>query len=241
MRLSACLLTFNEDRWIDLCIEHMYDYVDEIVCLDGGSTDNTISILRRYNKVSYYVIPQPTAERGGKGWNEGDRRNILQDSACGDWILVLGCDELLDDAVWENLDDWLSKYPSVLGYGFYRINYIYDLNHHKPIHQPPNGGEVRIFRNVEGIKWETNNAHNFLCFKGQRMYDRSDVINTRYLIHHMHRIGIRGHKPEFDRRNGPGHYMKEDYVKKPGFQKTEDNNYFREIKYPLILKEKGIL
>jgi len=238
MRLSACLLTFNEDRWIDLCVEHMYDYVDEIVCLDSGSTDNTISILKRYDKVRYYVIPQPEGPRGTPGWHEGDRRNIIQDAAYGDWILCLGCDELLDDAVWENLDMWLAD-DKVLGYGFYRINYIYNLNYHKPIHQPNNGGEVRLYRNVEALSWETSNAHNFLQLGGKRMYDRADVTNTRYLIHHLHRTGIRGHKAVFDRRNGEDNYMPEDYAKKPGFQKTIDNQYFRKIKYPLILKDKG--
>lgn len=240
MRLSACLLTFNEERWIDLCIEHMYDYVDEILCLDGGSTDNTLKILDRYDKVHYYVIPQPAQSRGCVGWNEGDRRNIIQDVAHGDWILCLGCDELLDDVVWEELDDMLDK-KDILGWGFYRINYYYNFEYHKPIHQPANGGEVRIYQNLPDVQWETGNAHNFLRYGQQRMYDRSDIVNTRYLIHHLHRIGIRGHKAVFDRRNGEDNYMPESYVQNSGFQKTADNNYFREIKYPKILYDKGII
>lgn len=240
MKLSACLLTFNEDRWIDLCIEHMYSYVDEIVCLDAGSTDKTIEILKRYEKVKYYIVPQPSQNRGCDGWNEGDRRNIIQDVARGEWVLCLGCDELLDDVVWENLNKWLDN-EKVLGYGFYRINYFYSFDYHKPIHQPANGGEVRIYRNLPNIRWTTNNAHNVLRFNNVRMYDHLNVINTKYLIHHMHRVGIRGHKPVFDRRNVGSNEMTKEYVETKGFHKTKDNNYFRLIKFPSILYEKGVL
>lgn len=240
MKLSACLLTFNEDRWIDLCIEHIYPYVDEIVCLDAGSTDKTIEMLRNYKKVKYYIVPQPSQNRGCDGWNEGDRRNVIQDIACGEWILCLGCDELLDDIVWENLDKWLND-EKVLGYGFYRINYFYSFDYHKPIHQPANGGEVRIYRNLPNVRWETNNAHNFLRFNDIRMYDHPNVINTKHLIHHMHRIGIRGHKPVFDRRNINSNEMTKEYVETKGFHKTDDNLYLKQIRLPSILHKKGVV
>lgn len=253
MRLSACLLTFNEDRWIDLCIEHMYDYVDEIVCLDAGSTDNTLSILKRYDKVRYYVVPQPSPLRGRPGWHEGDRRNILQNAARGEWILCLGCDELIEDAAWQHIDAWLNN-EDALGWGFYRINYMYNFEWHKPIHQPPNGGEVRIYRNLHNVKWEVNNAHNFLrYYKSEdaanrnleqfsvRMYDHPKVTNTKYLIHHMHQIGIRGHQPVHNRRDEKPGIVTEEYVRTHGFHQTKDNKYFRPIKYPQILYDKGVI
>jgi len=253
MKFSACLLTLNEDRWIDLCIEHMYDYVDEIVCLDAGSTDKTLSIISNYDKVRYYTVPQPSSLRGSPGWHEGDRRNILQAAAKGDWILCLGCDELIEDAAWQNIHDWLNN-DDVLGWGFYRINYMYNFDWHKPIHQPNNGGEVRIYRNSPRIKWEVNNAHNFLRYYSDqhsanrnlhhnsvRMYDHPNVINTKYLIHHMHRIGIRGHDPVHNRRDKVPGIVTEEYVKTHGFYRTKDNKYFRPIKYPKILYDKGII
>jgi glycosyltransferase involved in cell wall biosynthesis len=218
----------------------MYDHVDEIICLDAGSTDKTIQILKRYEKVKYYIVPQPSQNRGCSGWNEGDRRNIIQNVAKGEWILCLGCDELLDDTVWEQLNCWPAN-KSILGYGFYRINYFYSFDYHKPIHQPSNGGEVRIYRNLPEIKWETSNAHNFLKCDTTRMYDHPNVINTKHLIHHMHRIGIRGHKPVFDRRNIKSNEITKEYVETKGFHRTKDNKYFREIKYPEILYDKGIL
>lgn len=253
MKLSACLLTFNEERWIDLCIEHMYDYVDEILCLDAGSSDGTISILNKYDKVKYYIVPQPSSLRGQPGWNEGDRRNILQNTAKGEWILCLGCDELIEDEAWDNINNWIND-DNVLGWGFYRINYIYSLEWHKPINLPDNGGEVRIYKNSPLIKWEVKNSHNFLrCYNEQKsadrniysrsvtMYNHHNVHNSKYLIHHMHQIGLRGHKPVYDRRHEDPKTITEEYVRTHGFNKTKDNEYFRPIRYPKILYDKGLI
>jgi glycosyltransferase involved in cell wall biosynthesis len=219
----------------------MYDHVDEIVCLDAGSTDNTVKILKKYNKVKCYVIPQPDTGRCGLGWNEGDRRNLLEDSAKSEWVLVLGCDELLDDTVWSHLDSMLNN-DIVVGWGFYRINYYYNFEYHKPIHQPPNGGEVRIYRRNLGMEWEDNrNDHVFVKYEGRRLYDHPKVVNTKWLIHHMHRISLRGHQAVHDRRNQNSQKVTEEYVKTQGFHKTADNKYVKPIQLPSILYEKGIV
>ena len=106
MKLSACLVCFNEERWIDICIESMLPYVDEIICIDGGSTDSTINILKRYKKVKYYIIKQPPQRY--KEYSEGERRNIINDLASGEWIIHMDCDELFEDSVWDHLNEWLS-------------------------------------------------------------------------------------------------------------------------------------
>jgi len=238
--ITACLLTFNEERWIDLCIEHMYDYVEEILCLDGGSTDRTVDILNKYNKVRYYVIPQPSESRGCVGWNEGDRRNILQDAARTEWILCLGCDELFDDALWDNLGTMLAD-PDIIGWGFHRINYFYNFKYHKPVHIPNNAGEVRIYRRLPQIRWETKNAHNFLLFNGKRLYDLDNVKNTGLLIHHLHRVGIRGFKPEYDRRRPGSFIIEEDIINSSKFITIGMDKRYKEIKLPSILKIKDIV
>lgn len=242
MRLTACLLTFNEERYIDICLDSIYPYVDEIICLDSGSTDNTVNILKKYPKVRCYVVPQPSERRSYTGWNEGDRRNITNDLARGEWILHIDSDEVLDDETWGHLDDWFSD-DAVVGYGFYRINYFYNFDYHKPIDQPTDGGEIRIYRNSPEIKWGTNNNHNYLHFRGQRLrtYRPPIIKKTYHLIHHMHRINIRGHKAIHDRRDVCPTVITKDYVETKGFCMTADNNYVRPIKLPSILYEKGVV
>lgn len=242
MKLSACLLSLNEDRWIDICIESMLPYVDEIICIDGGSTDNTINILKKYKKVKYYVIKQ--SPQRYKEYSEGERRNIINDLASGEWIIHMDCDELFEDSVWNYLNEWLSD-DEVIGYGFHRINYYYNFDYHKPIDQPPDGGEIRIYRNSKEINWSKNNEHNLLYFRGKRLRSYGDPIikKTYHLVQHLHRVGMRGYPPEHDRRDTKSRIITKDFVDDPtkGFKRTVDNNYVRPIKLPSILYKKGIV
>lgn len=244
MKISANLMTFNEDRWLDICIENMYPYVDEIVVIDSGSTDNTINILKKYDKVRFYVVPQPgynTTQRRPIGWNEGDRRNILKDLSKGDWILALGCDELLDDAVWPNLDSWMVD-PSIDGYGFMRINYHYNFDWHRPVGDPKNAGEVRFYRNIPEIKVQTNNNHNYILYNNTLIHNHPKAKNTYYLLHHCHHTNFRGHKAMWD-RGRDGSYINLDDLKRKGFHMTKDNRYRHKkpIVLPKILKDRGII
>ncbi len=52
-KISAVIITFNEERNIKQCLESLIDVVDEIIVLDSFSTDQTESICRLYN-VRFY-------------------------------------------------------------------------------------------------------------------------------------------------------------------------------------------
>ena len=45
-RISACTITKNEEKNIARSIESYKDYVDEIIIVDTGSTDNTVSVAK---------------------------------------------------------------------------------------------------------------------------------------------------------------------------------------------------
>lgn len=48
-KLSAVIITFNEEKKIAGCIESLIGVVDEIIVVDSFSTDKTEEICRRYN------------------------------------------------------------------------------------------------------------------------------------------------------------------------------------------------
>lgn len=248
-KISACLLTLNEEYILDLVFKQIEDYVDDIVILDGGSTDGTVKMAKAHKKTKVFVIPQP-GERYGLGWNEGDRRNIIEDAATGDWILCLGCDEFLDDNFYDNIEDFLNVDEKTVGWGFFRINYLYSLDYHLPIHQPPNGGEVRLYRNTPKLRWTMDNKHNFIKYNNEKLIKDCKpplVYNTKLLIHHVHRIGIKG-KPAIDRRDPNSEKAKnvipaferleklEDGVKNGRIHKYSDRKYSGSMEYPRIFK-----
>ena len=49
LKLSAVIITFNEERNIEHCLQSLVGVVDEIVVVDSFSTDQTKSICERFN------------------------------------------------------------------------------------------------------------------------------------------------------------------------------------------------
>jgi glycosyltransferase involved in cell wall biosynthesis len=56
-KLSAAIITFNEERNIRRCIESLLPITDEIVVLDSNSTDGTRSICEEYSLVRFHAQP----------------------------------------------------------------------------------------------------------------------------------------------------------------------------------------
>ncbi len=86
--ISAVILTFNSEMTIKKTIHSLSDVVDEIVIVDSGSTDDTVTLsMSLSDKV--VVVESP--------W-EGSfstQRNIGIDRAQGKWILMIDSDEYL--------------------------------------------------------------------------------------------------------------------------------------------------
>jgi glycosyltransferase involved in cell wall biosynthesis len=49
LKLSAVIITFNEERNIEQCLQSLITIVDEIIVVDSFSTDNTKMICERFN------------------------------------------------------------------------------------------------------------------------------------------------------------------------------------------------
>lgn len=98
--LSACMIVKNEQHTIERCLNSLRDVVDEMIVVDTGSTDDTISIARRYGARVYEFA-----------WDNdfSHARNESLRHATGDWILVIDADEHLDDAKKQGLRAFLER------------------------------------------------------------------------------------------------------------------------------------
>jgi len=86
MKLSLCLATYNEEKFIHYPLDSCIDWVDEVVVVDGGSTDKTVQILKSYGKkVKVFAESNPPMFHINK------QKAI--ERAKGDWILQLDADE----------------------------------------------------------------------------------------------------------------------------------------------------
>ena len=102
--LSIVIMCKNEKRCIERClssIKKQLQIEDELLIIDTGSTDGTLSIIKT-------ITPQ--AKIYEEKWKEdfSDIRNIAIDKAEKDWIFFVDADEFLEENTLGNLRTLLS-------------------------------------------------------------------------------------------------------------------------------------
>ena len=55
-KISACIISFNEEKKIEDCIKSLLPVADEIVIVDSLSTDKTVEIARKYTDKIYEQV-----------------------------------------------------------------------------------------------------------------------------------------------------------------------------------------
>lgn len=86
-RLSATIITRNEEKNIGRCLEALKGVADEIIVVDSYSTDRTLDICRRYGcKIT---------NREFQGF--GSQRQYATGLTTNSYVLSIDADEVLDD------------------------------------------------------------------------------------------------------------------------------------------------
>lgn len=84
MKISAAIATYNEEKNIGYCLKSVKDLVDEIVIVDGSSTDKTVEIAKSFGAKVLVAENVPIFHIN---------KQKAFDMATGDWILYLDADE----------------------------------------------------------------------------------------------------------------------------------------------------
>lgn len=93
VKISAVIITFNEERNIERCLQSIKGVADEIVVVDSFSTDQTEAICKNHN------VRFITHEFKG----HIEQKNWAKDQASNDYILSLDADEALDEKLKESV------------------------------------------------------------------------------------------------------------------------------------------
>jgi glycosyltransferase involved in cell wall biosynthesis len=88
MKISATVITFNEEQHIKKCLDSLCEVADEIVVVDSFSTDGTEAICKSYEKVKFI-------KHAFEGYIE--QKHFDMEQASHNWILALDGDECLSD------------------------------------------------------------------------------------------------------------------------------------------------
>lgn len=143
IKLSLCMIVKNEGAFLEQCLQESRKFVDQIIVIDTGSTDNTMAIAYKYAD----IIKE-------KEWEDdfAAARNASIKDATGDWIIFLDADELLP------ADDGYRLKEVLDSQDFHSIDGILVTIHSYLKEKGGDAAEtnqsIRVFRNLPPIHFE---------------------------------------------------------------------------------------
>ncbi len=178
-KISACIISFNEEKKIEACLQSLQPVVDEIVVVDSLSTDRTLEIAGKYTDKIF----------NQEFLGHIEQKNLAIEKAGNDWILSLDCDERLSKelqhsilAIKDRLDDGDAYCMSRKTFYIYRW-----LNHcwYPDI-------KTRLF-NRNTSRWGGTNPHDHIETRGNK------VVRLKGDIQHYSFDSISDHLQTIDR------------------------------------------
>jgi glycosyltransferase involved in cell wall biosynthesis len=163
MKISATIITFNEERNIARVIESLR-CCDEILVLDSGSNDRTVEIAAK--------LGARVEEGSWHGY--AAQKNIAAELAANDWILSLDADESLSEALEAEIWQIKKSGPQFDGYTVPRLaQYLGRWILHSGWHPDR---KVRLFDRRKA-KWVGDFVHESVTVVGSVGHLKSNVLH----------------------------------------------------------------
>lgn len=114
--VSVVLATFNEEKNLPLCLDSIKNLADEIAVVDGGSSDRTVEVAKKYG-AKVVVTNNP------ENFHINKQKAI--DLATKDWILQLDADERVTPELSKEIQSKIRNRESKInGYWISRKNWF---------------------------------------------------------------------------------------------------------------------
>lgn len=174
-RLTVCLITKNEERFLGRCLESIRDVAQQIIVVDTGSTDATREIAAQAGAEVYSFV-----------WCDdfSAARNAGLERATGDWILVLDADEELLEGQREKFLRLLQDSAAIA----FRLPLIDEGHEAEGVNYVP-----RLFRNAPGVYYAGYvHEHVFLSVDSLRQkWGLDNKLGDATLLHHGYTTEMR--------------------------------------------------
>lgn len=167
IKLSAVVLTKNEERNIKNCLESVYKWADEILIIDDMSTDNTLDIARKYTD---RIISK-------KMDLEGVHRNFAYSQSKNIWVLSLDADERATEELKTEIEEAVKEGVKYNGYTIPRRNFIgnYWVKYGGWYPSP----QLKLFRK-DKFRYEEVGVHPRAFMDDPCGHLKSDIIHYSY-------------------------------------------------------------
>lgn len=165
VKLSVAMATFNEEKNLGDCLEAVKSWVDEIVIVDGGSTDKTVGIAQSYGATVIQTDNPPIFHI--------NKQKAL-DACHGEWILQLDADEIVDANLRDEILAVITSPKAKDAYYMPRKNFFIG-------HWLSKGGQypdylIRLFRNGKG-SFPSKSVHEQIAVTGSVGYLKHPLLH----------------------------------------------------------------
>jgi len=174
--ISAALATYNEESNIVDCINSLKHLADEIIVVDGTSSDRTAQLAQRLgakvitttNKAMFHI-----------------NKNMAINASQGDWILLIDADERISGELAQEIKKRVGESPRENGFWINRRNWFLGGYLKKGGAYPDS--VIRLFREGKG-KLPEKSVHEQVKIIGKVGHLKNDIIHmadpsfARYLL-----------------------------------------------------------
>lgn len=185
--LSVVIITKNEALNISRCLESVKDIADEIVVVDGFSTDKTAEISKSYG---HKVILNEF-----KGY--GDQKQFAVDQAKNDWVLSIDADETVTDELKNEInllfrtgnEGGNDQLLEINGYYIpFSMFFMGRIMKHSGL---GNEFHLRLFNRTKG-GFTRSEVHESIEVEGDKKKLSGKIIHRSYrdIAHHLEKINI---------------------------------------------------
>ncbi len=231
MPISAIILTYNEEKNIERCLEHISSWVNEIIIVDSFSTDRTLEIAKRYTDKIYRNKYEGHPQQWQWTLSNVELKN--------DWVFAIDADFRITEELWREIFVRFSSLTDDIS-GFY-------VRHKEVFRGRPilHGGMypnywLRLFnkKKVSIDNADLVDIHFYVDGKTEKL--EFDVVeqnskddNIFFWIEKQNRFAKRYAIEEIKRRK----YKSEDYIVSPNFfgSLNQKKLFFKKIWYGLPL------
>ncbi|RJR34742.1 MAG: glycosyltransferase [Desulfobacteraceae bacterium] len=178
--ISACMIVRNEEKYLPSCLRSIRHYVDELIIVDTGSTDNTISIAESFGARVYH---HPWENHFSK------HRNQSFSYAIGEWIFYIDADEELLPGSGEALLEAVRAEEDVDAVAVV-LECIFDRGQSRAYNNA-----IRLFRNHRGLHYK-GRVHNYIVGV------KKSICAPIRLFHHGYNLDKKASHVKFQRTTG---------------------------------------
>lgn len=114
--LAVAMIVKNEAENLQECLASVSGWVDEIVVLDSGSSDNTLEIAKTFNAHVFVNAEWP---------GFGKQRQLAQRYVQSDWVLWLDADERVSPALRDEILVVLQQAPENTVFAIPRLSWAF--------------------------------------------------------------------------------------------------------------------